>query len=242
LSEKENTSNNANRHATWLELFYDLVFVVVIFQLAHNLEEDFSLNGFLVFLTLFVPVWWSWTGAVFYATRFDTDDLGHRILILLQMVGAAFLAVYVTDALGDGSVGFALSYAAIRIILILEYVRTDISKSFSSAAPLVCICKEEKSIKGYVMAIPDVHDMILMLKAIVADSEFNEGIDILEKIYGYLSAEFVHFATRALPDREPDPYEFGKQSRTIRLWGFEGVAFCLQILDLLTDYYYRKMR
>jgi low temperature requirement protein LtrA len=51
LSEKENTSNNANRHATWLELFYDLVFVVVIFQLAHNLEEDFSLNGFLFFST-----------------------------------------------------------------------------------------------------------------------------------------------------------------------------------------------
>jgi low temperature requirement protein LtrA len=31
LSEKENTSNSKNRHATWLELFYDLVFVVVIF-------------------------------------------------------------------------------------------------------------------------------------------------------------------------------------------------------------------
>jgi hypothetical protein len=115
--------------------------------------------------------------------------------------------------------------------------------NYKTGFPYRCsICKEEKSIKGYVMAIPDVYDMILMLKAIVADSEFNEGIDILEKIYGYLSAEFVHFATRALPDREPDPYEFGKQSRTIRLWGFEGVAFCLQILDLLTDYYYRKMR
>ena len=99
MSEKENTSNNANRRATWLELFYDLVFVVVIFQLAHNLEEDFSLYGFLGFLALFVPVWWSWTGAAFYATRFDTDDLGHRILVLLQMVGAAFLAVNVSDDL-----------------------------------------------------------------------------------------------------------------------------------------------
>ncbi|MGH9950909.1 MAG: low temperature requirement protein A [Nitrososphaeraceae archaeon] len=126
-----------DRHATWLELFYDLVFVVVIFQLAHYLEENFTLNGFLGFLALFVPVWWSWTGAVFYATRFDTDDLGHRILVLLQMVGAAFLAVYVSDAFGDGSVGFALSYAAIRIILVLEYVRTGTSKSFSSATPLI---------------------------------------------------------------------------------------------------------
>ena len=116
LTEKENNNNNnnnTNRHATWLELFYDLVFVVVISQLAHNLEEDFSLYGFLGFLALFVPVWWSWTGAAFYATRFDTDDLGHRILILLQMIGAAALAVNVSDGLGNDSAGFALSYAAI---------------------------------------------------------------------------------------------------------------------------------
>ncbi len=137
LTERDKNGNNTNRHATWLELFYDLVFVVVIFQLAHNLEEDFSLYGFLGFLALFVPVWWSWTGAAFYATRFDTDDLGHRILILLQMVGAAALAVNVSDALGNDSAGFALSYAAIRIILVLEYVRTGISKSFSSATPLI---------------------------------------------------------------------------------------------------------
>jgi len=107
LTEKENTSANSNRHATWLELFYDLVFAVVIFQLGHNLEEDFSFYGFLGFLALFVPVWWSWTGAAFYATRFDTDDLGHRILVLLQMVGAAALAVTVSDALGNDSAGFA---------------------------------------------------------------------------------------------------------------------------------------
>ena len=138
MTEKEkNTSDNANRHATWLELFYDLVFVVVISQLAHNLEEDFSLYGFLGFLALFVPVWWSWTGAAFYATRFDTDDLGHRILTLLQMVGAAALAVNVSDGLGNDSAGFALSYAAVRIILVIEYIRAGKNKSFSSATPLI---------------------------------------------------------------------------------------------------------
>ncbi len=137
MTERDKNGNNTNRHATWLELFYDLVFVVVIFQLAHNLEEDFSLYGFLGFIALFVPVWWSWTGAAFYATRFDTDDLVHRILILLQMVGAAALAVNVPDGLGNDSAGFALSYAAIRIILVIEYVRTGISKSFSSATPLI---------------------------------------------------------------------------------------------------------
>lgn len=59
------------RHATWLELFFDLFFVVAISELAHNLNRDVSLSGFLGFLLLFVPIWWSWIGATFYANLLD---------------------------------------------------------------------------------------------------------------------------------------------------------------------------
>ena len=90
-------------------------------------------------MALFIPVWWSWTGAAFYATRFNTDDLGHRILLLLQMVGAAALAVNVPNGLANDSAGFALSYAGIRVILVLEYMRTGRNKSYSSATPPILI-------------------------------------------------------------------------------------------------------
>ncbi|MER3589952.1 MAG: low temperature requirement protein A, partial [Mastigocladus sp. ERB_26_1] len=66
------------RHATWLELFYDLVFVVAVSQLAHNLKENVSLAGYLGFVFLFIPVWWSWIGTTMYANRFDSDDIGRR--------------------------------------------------------------------------------------------------------------------------------------------------------------------
>lgn len=72
--------------------------------------------------------------ATFFATRFDTDDLGHRILTLLQMMAAAAMAVNVPDALGKTSAGFALSYAAIRFILVIEYFR--VGRHISSARPL----------------------------------------------------------------------------------------------------------
>ena len=42
----------AERRATWLELFFDLVFVVAIAQLAHKLNEDISLSGFFGFVAL----------------------------------------------------------------------------------------------------------------------------------------------------------------------------------------------
>jgi low temperature requirement protein LtrA len=71
---------------------------------------------------LFVPVWWSWVGATFYATRFDTDDLGHRLLRLLQMVAISVLAVNVHHGLEESSAGFPLSYVTIRGILIVQYL------------------------------------------------------------------------------------------------------------------------
>lgn len=123
-----------HRHATWLELFYDLVFVVAIAQLAHNLSNDVSPSGFSGFVVLFIPVWWAWIGTTFYANRFDSDDVGHRLLTGLQMVAIAAIAVNVHHGLGESSSGFALSYAAGRAVLVVEYLRA--AKSIAAARPL----------------------------------------------------------------------------------------------------------
>ena len=134
------TTNNdeKERHATWLELFFDLVFVVIISQLSHFLLHEVSLLGFLEFLFLFIPVWWSWIGTAFFATRFYTDDIGHRLLLLLQMGGAGAMAVNISGAFNNTFSGFALSYAFMRLILVIEYVRVFRTiKSSDSANPLV---------------------------------------------------------------------------------------------------------
>lgn len=114
---------DVERHATWLELFYDLIFVAAISQLATLLGADYSPAGIFRFALLFVPVWWAWAGHTFYLSRFDTEDLVHRLLTMLQMTAVASLAIHVPDALNSTSVGFALSYAAVRFILVAEYVR-----------------------------------------------------------------------------------------------------------------------
>jgi low temperature requirement protein LtrA len=47
------------RRATWLELFFDLVFVAAVGQLANALTAQPSPTRFFEFLALFVPVWWA---------------------------------------------------------------------------------------------------------------------------------------------------------------------------------------
>ncbi len=110
------------RGATWLELFYDLVFVAAVTELAHYLENHLSWVGFWEFLTLFVPVWWCWVGATFYASRFDTDDLSDRLFAVVQMGIIAAMAVNIHQGLDDTASGYTLCYIAFHSVLIGQYL------------------------------------------------------------------------------------------------------------------------
>ncbi len=111
------------RHATWLELFFDLVFVVAVAELGQNLTHDPTLHGFLLYIGLFVPVIWAWSGFTFYANRFDTDDLTYRLLILLAMFAVAALATNTPGAIEEGGRAFAISYVFVRLVLLVLYAR-----------------------------------------------------------------------------------------------------------------------
>ena len=112
------------RHATWLELFFDLVLVAAVGELATALTHDLSTGGFARYFGLFVPVAWAWMGFTFYANRFDTDDVVYRITKAAAMLAVAALAVNVAPAMEHGdSAGFALGYIFVRIPLIFLYAR-----------------------------------------------------------------------------------------------------------------------
>lgn len=111
------------RHATWLELFYDLVFVAAVAQLAIMLEASPSFWGLLICYLLFIPLWWAWVGHTMYADRFDADDTFHRITTLLQMLGAIGMAIFIPWAPDEGANGFAISFVFIRTMLLIQYMR-----------------------------------------------------------------------------------------------------------------------
>ncbi|MEJ7577849.1 MAG: low temperature requirement protein A [Pyrinomonadaceae bacterium] len=111
------------RHASWLELFFDLVFVVAVAQVAHNLSEDLTAQGLLRYGALFALVWWAWVGYSFYSDRFESNDTTYRVLMFAGMLAVTALAVNVHDALGSGARAFALSYTAVRVVLVVLYLR-----------------------------------------------------------------------------------------------------------------------
>ena len=112
------------RKVTWLELFFDLVFVAAVAQVGTHLRDDYSLPGLLRFSFLFALIWWAWLGHTTFSTRFDTDDLVQRALTGLQMFLVAVMAINATGALDSrDSAGFAAAYSVMRFILVGQYLR-----------------------------------------------------------------------------------------------------------------------
>jgi low temperature requirement protein LtrA len=103
---------------TWLELFFDLVFVVVIAQLSALLEHGATATRFLEYFALFSVVWFTWVGFTAYADRFDVDDTTHRVLVLAAALANIVVAIHVDDAFHGGSAPFAEASIAVRILLL----------------------------------------------------------------------------------------------------------------------------
>jgi low temperature requirement protein LtrA len=102
------------------------VYVVLIAELAHALAGHIDLSGLATYAFLFVIVWWAWLNGTMYHDLHGSNDIRTRFFTFLQMFSVAAMAVFAHNALGEGAVGFALSYAAFQLILTYLGWRTGV--------------------------------------------------------------------------------------------------------------------
>ena len=134
LRLRSRAGGSHDRRVTWLELFFDLIFVAAVAQVAAPLHEHYSVAGLVRFTPLFALIWWAWTGHTVFCTRFDPDDGLQRVLTLVQMFAVAVMAANAKDALDSTeSAGFAAAYAAVRLVLVTQYLR---ARQVPGARPL----------------------------------------------------------------------------------------------------------
>jgi low temperature requirement protein LtrA len=115
------TKEEGVRPVSWLEFFFDLVFVVAVDQLARRLQHGVTGREALVYLALYGPIWWAWVGFVFYTDRFGTDDISDRFMTLAQVGAVLVIAAAAMQATSDRAAAFALAYGTFRLILAARY-------------------------------------------------------------------------------------------------------------------------
>jgi low temperature requirement protein LtrA len=109
--------------STWLQLFFDLVYVALLIELGNRLSHDLTLEGAIQFAFLFIPIWWSWLEFVLYGRYFPVDDIGQRILTVLYMAFMLSLAFEIHDVTGGTAAAFVFAYGLSKLILALMYAR-----------------------------------------------------------------------------------------------------------------------
>jgi low temperature requirement protein LtrA len=101
---------------SWLELFFDLIFVVAFDQLAKRLGQSPDTASLLHFGLLFVAVWWAWAGNATFAARYGNEGRTYRWGTLAQIVSLGMIALTLRADLRDTGSAFALAYGASRTI------------------------------------------------------------------------------------------------------------------------------
>ena len=109
------SSADEEAHASNLELFYDLVFVLAVTQVSHLLLDDLTWAGAGRSLLVLLVIWWAWTYTTWVTNMLDPDAIVVRLLVLALMFASLVMAVAIPDAFGSRALLFAGAYVAIQI-------------------------------------------------------------------------------------------------------------------------------
>lgn len=114
-----------NRRATWLELFFDLIFVVAIGDVTHilNHTHDGHLDPlqFWQYVLTFIPLWWIWVSHTMYANRFDADDRKHRLATLFIMFLVIIISGLIDQRFLASFEAIIVCYAGSKYIIAMMY-------------------------------------------------------------------------------------------------------------------------
>ncbi len=100
---------------SFVELFFDLVFVFSISQLAHALAEHFTPLGALESIMLIFAVWWVWVFTAWVTNWLDPDRMPVRIMLFTLMFAGLILSASIPEAFGEKAIYFAGAYVFMQV-------------------------------------------------------------------------------------------------------------------------------
>ena len=100
---------------TYVELFFDLVFVFAVTQISHTLLAHFTLLGALQVTVLFLAVWWVWVFTSWITNWLNPEKTPVRLLLFVMMLGGLVLSTSIPAAFEARGLWFAIAYAAMQV-------------------------------------------------------------------------------------------------------------------------------
>ena len=112
----EETAAEEERKTSYLELFFDLVFVFAFTQVTTLILEDTSLQGFARAALVLAMVWWAWSAYAWMTNAIDVENTVTRLIVFAAMTAGFFMALAVPHAFQDEAAWFAVAYFVVRVL------------------------------------------------------------------------------------------------------------------------------
>ncbi|MGR2752389.1 low temperature requirement protein A [Agromyces arachidis] len=109
------TGTERAQRVTYVELFFDLVFVFGLTQLGAYLYENQTPLGALEGAIMVVALWWAWVSTTWVTNWLDPVKLPVRITVIALAFVAFIMSGSIVQAFGDRAWVFALTYITLKL-------------------------------------------------------------------------------------------------------------------------------
>lgn len=106
---------HGHHRVTYVELFFDLVFVFAITQISHTLLAHFTPLGILQVLILFFAVWWVWIYTSWITNWLDPERTPTRLMLFAMMIAGLLLSTSIPKVFESRGLAFALAFVAMQL-------------------------------------------------------------------------------------------------------------------------------
>jgi low temperature requirement protein LtrA len=119
---------------TFVELFFDLVFVFAVTQVTALTAHELTPEGVLRSILLFWLIWWAWTQFTWTLNPADTTHPWVRVVTLAGAAAAFVMAVSVPRAFAEDGLWFAVPYLVVRVLGLGLQVGVELERESESHA------------------------------------------------------------------------------------------------------------
>ncbi|MEE9724455.1 low temperature requirement protein A [Listeria seeligeri] len=130
------------RKVSWLELFFDLIFVTAVASTTHLLlsidnHPDKTAVYFGEYLLMVTPMFWAWVGQTMFFNRFGEKIKWPELYMLPQMFFLILMTASFDLTFSNTYYTFLIGYLGIRLITVIQYF--VISRKLSGDARKVAL-------------------------------------------------------------------------------------------------------
>jgi low temperature requirement protein LtrA len=113
------SATKGGESASFVELFFDLVFVLAVTQLSHtlvaSLEHGEPLLGMLQMAVLLLAVWWVWVYTAWITNWLNPETTPVRWMLLVLMLVGLLMSTSIPEAFGERGLLFAAAYVTMQL-------------------------------------------------------------------------------------------------------------------------------